>query len=235
MVLIFGIAFIASLFATVAGFGSATILTPFMSLVIPLKQAIVLVAFFHGASNLSKTGFFRKSIDKRLFLIYGLPSAGSAFIGAQLLHYFNARPLSLIFAVFLLAYSAYSLFNLDFSIPESRKTLVTGGLISGFTGGLIGLGGAVRSVFLISTKIDKKTYIATSAAIAVIVDVTRVSVYLYQGALRSEYFSYIIPLVVLAFFGVFTGKRFLVRLETKLFKRIVLGAIMAVSLRLLLS
>lgn len=235
MALVFGIAFIASAFATVAGFGSATILIPFMSLALPIKQAIVLVAFFHCASNLSRTGFFKKSINKRVFLTYGLPSVGAAYIGARLLNYFNAGPLTIILAVFLLAYSVFSLFIPDLSVPESRKTLIAGGLISGFSGGLIGLAGAVRSLFLVSTKMHKEMYIATSAAIAVMTDVGRISVYLSEGTLRREYFIYIIPLAVLAFIGVYAGKHLLARLEGKLVKRIVLASLIAVSIKLLVS
>jgi hypothetical protein len=56
------------------GFGSATILTPFVAMVIDIKAAIVLVAFFHFANNLSKFTILRKNIHLRLVFVYGLPS-----------------------------------------------------------------------------------------------------------------------------------------------------------------
>jgi len=65
------IAFVAAMIATLTGFGSATILTPF---VLDIKTAIVLVAFFHFANNISKFALMCKSIDGRLVLVHGIPS-----------------------------------------------------------------------------------------------------------------------------------------------------------------
>ena len=48
----FVIAFVAAAVASVAGFGSATMTIPFLSWIIGFKQAIILIAFFHGFSNL---------------------------------------------------------------------------------------------------------------------------------------------------------------------------------------
>ena len=76
------VAFVAAMIATITGFGSATILTPFVAMVIDIKAAIVLVAFFHFANNLSKFTLMRKSINSRLVLVYGIPSVISALVGA---------------------------------------------------------------------------------------------------------------------------------------------------------
>ncbi|MFP3946983.1 MAG: TSUP family transporter [Archaeoglobaceae archaeon] len=76
------IAFIGAFVSTIAGFGSATILIPFISLIIDIKSAIVLTAIFHLANNLSKLGLMRKSVNSHLFIVYGLPSVVTALFGA---------------------------------------------------------------------------------------------------------------------------------------------------------
>lgn len=52
-----------------------------------------------------------------------------------------------------------------------------GGVLSGFFGGLSGQQGAFRSAFLLHAGLDPQRFIATNAAIATLVDITRLVVY----------------------------------------------------------
>ena len=51
-------AFLVAIVATVVGFGSATMLTPLAAIFFDIKEAIVLVAFFHFFANVSRVGLF---------------------------------------------------------------------------------------------------------------------------------------------------------------------------------
>lgn len=226
------IAFVAAMIATNTGFGSATILTPFVAMIIDMKAAIVLVAFFHFANNLSKFALMRKSINLRLVLVYGLPSVVSALVGAWIFGSVDVRLVAIVFSIFLVTFSLYSFFRPRFRLPERDSILVIGGLLSGLTSGLIGVGGAIRSMFLISTFLKKEAYVATAAAIAIMVDLSRISMYLYQGALCRSHTSWIIPLVVVAFLGVFTGRRLLRRLREETVRKGVLAALLLVGIKM---
>ena len=59
----------------------------------------------------------------------------------------------------------------------SAKVLPIGGILSGFFGGLSGHQGAFRSAFLIRAGLDKNQFVASNAAIAALVDMTRLAVY----------------------------------------------------------
>jgi len=229
------IAFAAAMIATTTGFGSATILTPFVAMVIDIKAAIVLVAFFHFANNLSKFTLMRKSINLRLVFVYGLPSVISALVGAWIFGSIDVSLITIFFSIFLVTFSLYSLFRPKLRIPEKDSILAIGGLISGLTSGLIGVGGAVRSMFLISTFLKKEAYIATAAAIAIMVDVSRISMYVYRGALYQSHTFWIIPLVIVAFLGVFTGRRLLRRLNEATVRKWVLVALLLVGIKMLLD
>ena len=233
VILFFIIAFVAAAMASVTGFGSATLLTPFAGLVIDLKQAIVLVAFFHFFSNTFKLLRLRKSVERRLILLYGVPSIITAYIGAMLLNQLDVKVISIIFAGFIIVFALYSLIKPSWSLPDRKGVLISGGAISGLTAGLIGLGGAIRSMFLISTRIKKEVYIATSAAIAVIVDTTRISVYLVNSNLNDEYYWYIVPLIAIAFLGTFWGLKLLKQLPEMVVKRIVLVMLILVGIKML--
>lgn len=229
------IAFVAAMIATLTGFGSATILTPFVAMVIDIKAAIVLVAFFHFANNVSKFVLMRKSINLRLVLVYGIPSVISALIGAWIFASIDVDLITIFFSIFLISFSIYSLFRPKFHIPEKDIILTIGGLISGLTSGLIGVGGAIRSMFLISTFLKKEAYIATASAIAIMVDISRISVYISQGALYQSHIFWIIPLVVMAFLGVITGRRFLRRLHEEVVRKAVLVALLLVGIKMFLD
>jgi len=130
---------------------------------------------------------------------------------------------------------AYSLINPSRTLPEKDYILITGGLLSGFTAGLIGLGGAIRGAFLISTKIRKETYVATSAAIALCTDIARCTTYVVRGSLESQYFWYIPVLIMVAFAGTRLGVRLLKRFPELIVKRVVLVALVLASISFILN
>lgn len=227
------IAFIGAFVSTVAGFGSATILIPFISLIIDIKSAIVLTAIFHFANNVSKLGLLSKSVNSHLFVVYGVPSVVTALVGAWIFGRADTAVIGIIFSIFLIIFSIYSLYNPSFHIPEKDNLLVAGGSVSGLTSGLIGVGGAIRSMFLISTFLKKEAYIATAASIAILVDISRVSVYLYQGSLLPEYTSWVIPLVIMAFAGAILGRKLLKYMKEEYVRKAVLIALLLIGIRML--
>jgi uncharacterized membrane protein YfcA len=231
----FIVAFLAAAIASVAGFGTATMTIPFLSWIIGFKQAIILIAFFHGFSNLFKLIQLRQAVNLRLMLWYGIPTVITAIIGAYLLDIVAPRGIGLGIGVFMILFAIYTLINPTRTMPENEYLLVTGGLISGFTAGLIGLGGAIRGAFLISTKIRKETYVATSAAIALCTDIARSTTYIVQGTLDSQYYWYIPVLFVVGFVGTRFGVRLLKWLPELTVKRIVLAILMLVSISFILN
>lgn len=233
--LFLAIALVSSALAAVAGFGTATVLLPFAALLVELEQAIVLVAIFHFLSNASRLFLMRGHVHRRTAVLYGAPSLAAAAIGALLLTLLSGtRPLRLAFGLFLVAYAASSLAGRSWRMPSSDRALVAGGVVSGFVSGLIGLGGAMRGAFLIGTSLDKKSYVATSAAIAVAVDVARLAVYLPWGVLGRSLWWLVPPMVVCAFAGAWVGRRGLMRLPEAAVRRVVMVAILVVAVRFLL-
>lgn len=233
LVLVLLVAFAASGVSTVTGFGTATMLTPFMALVVDLKTAVVLVAFCHGAGNLSKLWLLVKSVNWRVFFLYGLPSVLAAAAGALLLGVTPVEAITAAFAAFLVLYSAVSLAGKRLELPGRDSTYLAGGLLSGFTSGLIGLGGAIRAMFLTASGLTAEEYVATAASVAVVVDITRVGFYLGQGILGAERLFWVPPLVLAAFLGTLAGRKVLHRLKAETARKAVLVALLLVGLRLL--
>lgn len=232
----FAIALFSSAVAAIAGFGTATVLTPFTALFVELEQAIVLVAIFHFLSNASRLTLMGRHVHWRTALLYGVPSLLAAAAGALLLTALSGtRPLRIAFGLFLVAYAVSSLAGRSWRMPTTDRALATGGALSGFVSGLIGLGGAIRGAFLIATPLGKEAYVGTSAAIAVAVDVARLSVYIPWGALRRELYWLVPPMVVCAFLGAWMGRRGLMKLPEETVRRVVMVLILIVAIKFLLS
>ena len=96
------------------------------------------------------------------------------------------------------------------------------------------MGSAIRSMFLISARLRKEGYVATSAAIAVIIDITRLSVYVFNGSLDIEYYWYIIPLIIIAFAGTTLGIKLLDKFSGMMVRRLVLIFLILVGINMLL-
>ena len=89
-------------------------------------------------------------------------------------------------------------------------------------------------MFLMSAKLRKEVYVATSAAIAVVVDITRLSVYVLNGSLDTEYYWYIVPLIIIAFTGTILGIKLLDKLPGMMVRRLVLIFLILVGINMLL-
>lgn len=227
-------AFIAAIAATLAGFGSSTILIPVAVMFMDLKTAIFLVACAHLFNNTFKIKAFWNKINFKVFLLFGIPSIIAAFSGAMLITVVPVEIIKRMLAIFLIVFVVYSFFKPKFAIKQTNTNAIIGGSLSGLLAGVIGLGGAIRSAFLIVFNLPKEVYIATSAAIAFVVDITRIPTYMFSGIVQDSSYYVLLPFLLLcAFFGVKTGKALLGKISQDTFRRVVLVALLLVSLKLI--
>lgn len=229
-------AYLAAVTATIAGFGSSTVLIPVAMFFMDLKTAIFLVACFHLFNNLFKIHLFFSNIDYRLFWMFGLPSILFAFLGARCIAIWPVAILVRIMAVFLILFSCFSFLKPHVKLKNTPLNALIGGGASGFLAGLIGLGGAVRSAFLIAFNLPKEAYVATAALIAFMIDLTRIPTYLFSGMVKDHVYYALLPaLVLMAYLGVRTGKGLLGRIQQEAFRKIVLCALFLMGFKLLLT
>lgn len=230
-VLFFLSAFIAEVIGTVAGFGSSTIFLPLALFFVDFKTALILVALFHIFGNLSRITFFRHSLDKKLLLLFGVPSIILTIIGALAVNYIPQEVLKLVLGLFLFIFSIISVIKSEFRFKPSIRNAVIGGSLSGFLAGLIGTGGILRSSFLTAFNVKKNIYLATAAAIALVVDITRIPIYFKNGFLEARYYSYIPFLFIIAIASSYLGKKIADKIPQKIFKTVVLLFIALASLK----
>ena len=226
-------AFGAEVLGTMAGFGAATILTPIAILFMDVKTAIALVACFHLFGNASRLSFFWRHVHGKTWVQFGLTGILCSFAGAGLTAHLSSSAVKWLFGVFLLIYVGLStLLPSGLRFPATAGTLIGGGVASGFVAGLIGTGGAIRSACLLAFGLPRDVYLGTSAAIALVVDATRLPVYLFERFIPWRMLPVVASLVLVAFAGAWTGQRLVRRVSPVVFRRLILAMLTLMAIKL---
>lgn len=63
---------VAEILGTVGGFGSSVFFVPVASFFLDFQAVLGITALFHLSSNVTKIAFFKKGLDKKLVLTFGL-------------------------------------------------------------------------------------------------------------------------------------------------------------------
>lgn len=228
-VVFFVLAVAAEVIGTIAGFGSSTVFLPLALLFFDFKSALLLVACLHIFGNIARLQFFRRGLDRSLLLGFGLPSVASTIVGALLVGQLPQSTLKGILGLFLLVLGLLTLRGVVPTVRPNPTRLAVAGGVSGFLAGLIGTGGALRGASLHAFGLSKTRYLATAAAVALAVDVTRIPLYVSQGFLTARDVWYVPLLLVAAVVGSRIGKYVVDRIPQRRFAGAVAGAITLVG------
>jgi hypothetical protein len=218
---------VASGIGTATGFGTSTVMIPVLVLFVPMPVALLFVGIVHLCGDAWKVILFKRGFDWKLVLGFGLSGVLASFVGASLSLETHGSLLKRILGAFLILYVVFLFLKRRWALPKTHKTAVCGGLLSGLFAGFFGVGGAVRGAFLAAFNLPKAVYIFTSGLIALFIDVTRVSRYLWGGTrLEQDLLVALIGCVPISFAGAWLAKRFLDRLPQRFF-RIFVGVFLA--------
>ena len=220
--------FFAAAFTVPAGFGLATMITPIVFLWLEPHEAVAVVGIVHGSHNAWKLKVLRSSVDYSAVRRYGWAMVVGALLGAALNTAVEADPLLLIVGVALVVLPLLSMSErwTNVRLPDAEDRI--GGFGSGFFGGLTGHQGALRAMFLQKRLPNKTEYAATAAVLALVVDVTRVPVYVaLEGWQILDAGWLIVGLVLAAVLGVQLGKRWLKKWKSDTIRNGILVAIVA--------
>ena len=230
LLLFFLLALACEIVGTVAGFGSSVFFVPMAGFFFPVRVVLGLTSVFHVFSNLSKIILFRRHVDLRLTLLFGVPSVLLVLLGAWFTTRVSSAYAELALGVFLVGFSLVFLLFPRLELPPTRANAVLSGGVAGFLAGFVGTGGAVRGASLAAFNLEKNLFVGTSAAIDMGVDFSRMLVYVGHEFLGREHLAYLPALAAASWLGSYAGKRLLNRIPQAAFKRIVLGLLLAIGL-----
>lgn len=224
-------AFLAAGLTMYSGFGLGTLMLPVFALFLPVEMAVVATALVHGANNVFKVSLLGRHADREVVLKFGLTAIFAAILGAMALGYLvqmddslnvhlnevevsKITPVKMLIGMLMIGFALFELLPVFRKLQFDRRYLPLGGLLSGFFGGLSGHQGALRSAFLAKTGLTTERFVGSNAVIGLLVDMTRIAVYLTLfSAVGAGTVSEAWPLVfagsLAAFCGVLLGKRYL--------------------------
>ncbi|MDP2089856.1 MAG: sulfite exporter TauE/SafE family protein [Flavobacteriaceae bacterium] len=244
VILVSAVAFGAAMLTFFSGFGLGTILLPVFALFFPVEIAIAMTAIVHLINNVFKLFLIWNHIDKSIVARFAVTAAIFAFSGAFVLKImsadslfytielftfkFNVTLLKLIIGFLMIIFAIVELNKQLQNITFPKKYLPLGGALSGFFGGLSGHQGALRSMFLIRSGLTKEAFIATGIATAVIIDISRLTVYgtsfftKHTSLIMHPQATQIIVFACLsAFLGSFLGQKLLKKVTLEIVNKVV--------------
>lgn len=241
-------AFLAAGLTLFSGFGLGTLLLPVLALLFPVEIAVAATAVVHLLNNLFKLTLIGKDAKARVVLAFGVPAAASALVGAWLLTVLSGlpvllrydlggrraeiTPVELVIATLIFSFALMDLLPGKPRLAFGPKWMPVGGILSGLFGGLSGHQGALRSAFLIKAGLTKEEFIGTSATCAVLVDVSRISIYglsliagQFAAIAEPDVYWLLAAATVSAFAGSFAGTRLVKKITLVTLQRLV-GALL---------
>jgi uncharacterized protein len=222
--------FFSEIVGTLAGFGSSTVLLPIALFIVDFPSALVIVTVTHISGNIARWYFFRNHLNKGVLLRFGFPSVIAGVIGALLVSYLPSDTIKGVLGMFLLIYAASSWHTPHLTMLPTTAHCVAGGVSSGFIAGLIGTGGALRGAFLHAFGLKKNEYMATIASVALMVDLSRMPVYVANHLLDPSFYPLLPAFIGTAIVGAFLGRGVVHIMPQHVFRKIVLFGIFLIGL-----
>ena len=234
--LILLLTFLVGMVTLLTGFGIGTLLTPAFTVAFDVKTAVLLVAVVHLANNILKLGLFRKAVDRDIVRRFGLVSVLGAIAGSFLQSALQSGYVATFLGLFLAAAGVMEFLPIRSSYRIPRKFDTAGGFLSGLMGGLIGNQGAIRSAYLLNYGLSKESFIATATSISIIIDLTRIPVYLYSESARLSHHAGTLGVVIVsALMGTLWGRELLKKISLERFRLLVAVFLVLSGLSLVLK
>jgi uncharacterized membrane protein YfcA len=214
--------------ASVAGFGIGSLLTPILALTTGAKVAVAAVSIPHAIGTSIRFWRFRQAVDWKIVRGFGVTSAAGGLAGALLNTYASSRALEIVFGTLLVMAGASQVTGYAARWRLRGRLAAIGGALAGFFGGLVGNQGGIRTAAMLGFDVDKRQFVATTTAVALLIDVARVPVYLaFEWKEIARYFPIITVATIGVVAGTLGGERLLTRVPERRFRTVV-GALLVV-------
>jgi uncharacterized protein len=232
-------AFLAAVFggavAAVAGFGIGSLLTPALATETGAKLAVAAVSIPHLIGTSIRFWRHRRAVQWPIVRSFGITSATGGIAGALLNTFSTSRALALVFGSLLVLAGASQVTGYAKRWRLRGKLAWIGGAASGFFGGLVGNQGGIRTAAMLGFEVDKRQFVATTTAVALLIDIARVPVYLTFEARELSSLWMIIGIAICGVvFGTLFGERLLAWVPEPRFRTVVGTLLLLLGISILL-
>jgi len=220
----------------IAGFGTALVAGPMMSLYIPMAKIVPLLALLDMCAaiiNVSRDG--RNAQWSELKRLIPLMVLGS-LLGAVILLKTRPEILLLALGVFVLLYALYSLSGLKPARQFSSKAAVPFGLVGGVFSALFGSGGFIYAIYL-SGRIEKKeAFRMTQTTLIGLSTLTRVVIFAVAGVyFQTDLLLLAVILLPGMLAGITLGRYFTLKMSREQFLKLINVILLASGIALIVK
>lgn len=215
-----GILFFAYFIRGIAGFGSALIAMPILTLQLDFSLVVPLICLLDYIASLSQGIKGRQYIQYRdLWPLLPFTLAG-VFFGVYLLAHLETRIMGLGLAVFIITFAIYSLLPLP-PFNGRRGWAIPAGFLGGTVGAVFGTGGPFYVIYYRLRGLDKSQFRATISLSFAIDGTMRIVAFIVGGFIKGQTLLILVVLLPVMFLGLYWGGKAHVQISQQGFVRLV--------------
>lgn len=228
------ILFLAYTVRGVAGFGSALIAVPLLTMRFPLTMVVPLVVLLDYLGSATQGFANRMEISWRDVLPL-IPFTLIGVFGALLvMEMVDPQFLTTALGGFVLLYAVYQLSPLP-EMRASRAASIPTGLFGGLMGTLFGTGGPFYVMYFNMRSLDKTVMRASFATYFLVDGSMRLAGYTLFGHVNKEMLLYMLAALPIAGFGLLVGGQIHLNLSQQTFKRFISLLLLGSGIALILK
>lgn len=208
--------------------------------VMPAKEStgVLLVLFLVG--DLFAIGIYKKHVEWKFLKTLFFPVLCGFVVGAFYLFQSTDNSLKrtigvvVVLLVLLYPFSQYwQKHNDDITIRFPRTLRIFLGSTAGFMSMVANSGGTPMSIYLLLRKNSVLNFLGNTAWFFFIINLAKLPFTLGLGLLNLNSLHYILPAVPMVAIGAILGRRFIARIDLRMFQNITLISALAVGLKLI--
>ena len=224
---------LAGTISGIVGTGSSIMLVPVLAYEFGPKEAVPIMAVAAVMANLSRIMAWWREVDWRACAAYSVTGIPAAALGARTLLVLPARAVDVAIGLFLIVMVPVRHWLARHEITIGLGHLALGGALIGFLTGIVVSTGPLSVPLFLFYGLTRGAFLATEAASSLGLYVSKSVTFERFGALTREVALKGLIAGSSLMFGAFIAKRFVLKLDPDLFRRVMDGIMLLAGLSML--
>ena len=232
---VLAVGLVAGTISGIVGTGSSIMLMPVLVYQYGPKQAVPIMAVAAVMANLSRILAWWREVDWRACAAYSVTGIPAAALGARTLLALPSHAVDIAIGLFLIAMVPVRHWLARHNLRISLWHLAVGGAVIGYITGIVVSTGPLSVPLFLFYGLTKGAFLATEAASSLGLYLSKSVTFQQFGALTPDVALKGLIAGASLMSGAFIAKRFVLRLEPEVFRRVMDGIMLAAGLSLLWS
>ncbi|RLC63933.1 MAG: hypothetical protein DRI01_04330 [Chloroflexi bacterium] len=229
------IVLLAGFVRAISGFGFALIATPLLLFVLDPKSVVVINIILGILTGVLLLLHTRRHIDVKRMLLMCVGSVFGIPIGAYLLSSLDSSIIKLVIAILIVPFCIVLLLGHSHQFKRDHLGCGISGFISGLIGSSTSFSGPPVALFLLNQGLVKERFIGTLTAYFLFMGAASVSAFSFMGMVTIDLLIKVAILLPTAILGFYIGIKVSPRIDTTLFRRIVVSIVSLAALVIIVT